>query len=397
MRKAGAQPFVKGLFASTEMFIDQLLDLYRAGVLRRRVYDCLPLERLLASGAITERVDEHMLEALIVRPAWRRSSRRTSFRELQEYGVFRRDVEFCERAHACSRRCMDRCGSVERRCARADRARVSRTRAAQRAGAACGILPRPARVLCRACASCDESDRAQLGMRGVAYVNQLYGPDMELRTLQRRDARFVNTTMMITLLGAAVSDGLADGRVVSGVGGQYNFVSMAHALPGGRSILCLRATRTSGGQIDVEHRVELRARDDSASSARYRRHRVRSCGPARPHGQRNHRCVAEHRRLALPGRAAREGQGGAQDCAGLSHSGGVSREHAAAAGERVRRHRAGGFFSEYPFGTDLTAEEIVLARALKLLQSRTATRAGKLRTLAAALVSGRHRRRNART
>src|SRR5262249_24586123 len=59
--------------------------------------------------------------------------------------------------------------------------------------------------------------------------------------------RFVNTTMMVTLLGAAVSDGLADGRVVSGLGGQYNFVSMAHALPGARSILCVRATRTSGG------------------------------------------------------------------------------------------------------------------------------------------------------
>ena len=52
------------------------------------------------------------------------------------------------------------------------------------------------------------------------------------------------------------------------------------------------------------------------------------------------------------------------------------------------RHRGGGFFSEYPFGTDLTADEVVLARALKLLQARTATRAGKARTLLSALVSG---------
>src|SRR4029453_8695268 len=95
----------------------------------------------------------------------------------------------------------------------------------------------------------DDADLRQLSMRGVAYVNQLYGPDQELRILQRRDARFVNTTMMVTLLGAAVSDGLADGRVVSGVGGQYNFVSMAHALPGARSILCLRATRTKDGRV----------------------------------------------------------------------------------------------------------------------------------------------------
>src|SRR2546430_13649914 len=81
-------------------------------------------------------------------------------------------------------------------------------------------------------------------MRGVGFVNQLYGADQELRILQRGAARCINTTMMVTLLGAAVSDALESGRVVSGVGGQYNFVAMAHALPGARSILCVRATRT---------------------------------------------------------------------------------------------------------------------------------------------------------
>jgi hypothetical protein len=54
----------------------------------------------------------------------------------------------------------------------------------------------------------------------------------------------------------------------------------------------------------------------------------------------------------------------------------------------LERHRAGGFFSEYPFGTDLTAEEIVLARALKGLQARTTTRSGKLRAVLGALLSG---------
>src|SRR5690348_12406098 len=85
-------------------------------------------------------------------------------------------------------------------------------------------------------------------MRGVAFINQLYGEDQELRILQRRAARFVNTTMMVTLLGAIVSDALESGQVVSGVGGQYNFVAMAHALEGGRSILLLRSTRTAKGE-----------------------------------------------------------------------------------------------------------------------------------------------------
>ena len=85
-------------------------------------------------------------------------------------------------------------------------------------------------------------------MRGISFVNELYGHEWELKCAQRRYARFVNTTMMVTGLGAAVSDALEDGRVVSGVGGQYNFVAMAHALPEARSILCLRSTRTANGK-----------------------------------------------------------------------------------------------------------------------------------------------------
>jgi hypothetical protein len=43
-----------------------------------------------------------------------------------------------------------------------------------------------------------------------------------------------------------VSDGLADGSVVSGVGGQYNFVAQAFALPDARSVITLNATRGLG-------------------------------------------------------------------------------------------------------------------------------------------------------
>jgi hypothetical protein len=40
-----------------------------------------------------------------------------------------------------------------------------------------------------------------------------------------------------------ISDGLENGQVVSGVGGQYNFVAQAFALVGARSILTVEATR----------------------------------------------------------------------------------------------------------------------------------------------------------
>ena len=53
--------------------------------------------------------------------------------------------------------------------------------------------------------------------------------------------------MMVTLLGAAVSDALDDGRVVSGVGGQFDFISMAQVLDDAQSVLMLRASRSQGG------------------------------------------------------------------------------------------------------------------------------------------------------
>src|SRR5262249_57579089 len=61
--------------------------------------------------------------------------------------------------------------------------------------------------------------------------------------------RFVNNAMMATLMGAVASDGLEDGRVVSGVGGQYHFVAQASALEGARSVIMLPATRTVAGQV----------------------------------------------------------------------------------------------------------------------------------------------------
>src|SRR5262249_30325639 len=83
---------------------------------------------------------------------------------------------------------------------------------------------------------------ARIQMMPVSCTNELYG-DEDLKRRARIDARFVNNAMMATLLGAAISDGLENGQVVSGVGGQYNFVAQAFALTGARSILTVEAAR----------------------------------------------------------------------------------------------------------------------------------------------------------
>ncbi len=385
--QGGAAPFVTGLFASTEMFVDQLLELFRAGILRRCVYDSLPLERLLASGQLTERFDAALLERLAAVGVGPRLTA-AEFEQLRHYGVFRADVEF-----AAGR--MRAAGGEWIAADLSDPA--SRARLAQEClGRAlvnghvmhAGFFLGP-RGFYAALRELPESERAQFSMRGVGYVNQLYGPDQELRTLQRRAARCINTTMMVTLLGAAVSDQLESGQVVSGVGGQYNFVAMAHELPGARAILCVRATRTRAGRttsnilwsyghetiprhlrdiVITEYGIaDLRDRTDeevitallNVADSRFQEQllaQARAAGKVAP----DYRIPAAFRNN-LP-------------------------QHLVQA---LAEHRARGFFSDYPFGTDLTAEEIVLAGALKYLETHTASWAGRLRTLAAALARGR--------
>ena len=92
-----------------------------------------------------------------------------------------------------------------------------------------------------------DEDLSDIAMTSVSFVNQLYGDEAAKRA-SRKHARFVNRAMFATVLGAVVSDALENGQVVSGVGGQYNFVAQAHELDGARSIIALDAVRTAKGQ-----------------------------------------------------------------------------------------------------------------------------------------------------
>lgn len=90
---------------------------------------------------------------------------------------------------------------------------------------------------------------SQINMTSVADVNALYGNEI-VRRRERAHARFINIAMKVTCLGAVTSDALEDGRVVSGVGGQYNFVAQAHELEDARSIILLKAVRESNGRAE---------------------------------------------------------------------------------------------------------------------------------------------------
>jgi hypothetical protein len=90
--------------------------------------------------------------------------------------------------------------------------------------------------------------RNKFQMTSVSFVNELYGDEAGKRAA-RTKGRFVNNAMMATLLGDVISDGLDNGKVVSGVGGQYNFIAQSFSLEDARSIIILRATRASKGRV----------------------------------------------------------------------------------------------------------------------------------------------------
>jgi hypothetical protein len=90
--------------------------------------------------------------------------------------------------------------------------------------------------------------RAKIQMRSVSFTNALYTDELAKRAA-RVHARFINGAMQASLLGDVMSDSAKPGQVVSGVGGQFNFVEQAFALKNARSVLTLPATRTSGGTI----------------------------------------------------------------------------------------------------------------------------------------------------
>ncbi|MGY1450721.1 acetyl-CoA hydrolase/transferase C-terminal domain-containing protein [Pseudomonas chlororaphis] len=174
-REGGVEPFAKGLYGCSEMFVNGLLALADAGIVRRKVYPSVALQQQANAGTLDE---NQALGGVSVHG-----------------GFFLGPRSFYQRLRD---------------------------------------LPK--------------SKLGEFNMTAISYINELYGHE-ELKRLQRLDARFINSSIMVTLLGAGVADQLEDGRVLSGVGGQYNFVAQGHALRGARSILILRSWRESAGLV----------------------------------------------------------------------------------------------------------------------------------------------------
>lgn len=213
---------------------------------------------------------------------------------------------------------------------------------------------------------------ARIQMMPVSFTNELYG-DEDAKRRARVDARFVNNTMIATLMGAAVSDGLEDGQVVSGVGGQYNFVAQAFALQGARSILALEATRQAGEGTQSN----IRWNYGHETIPRHLRDMfVTEYGVADVRGKSDAETIAAMLQVT-DSRFQNELAKIAKDAGKLPKGFEIPADHRENFPDRIaaalKPAREAGLLPSFPFGSDFTEVEQRLIPALQLLQEAQRT------------------------
>jgi len=367
----GHDPFEEGLYGATEMLVPGFVELCESGVLSRRVYDDRTLQRYVNERDGDETVTVQLLERLVEagRVAARPSAGDMDF--LHRHGILRRDV----------RREEDRLVLPDGTEVPADLSDPDVLEALAEDGlgdrlkngvhAHAGFFLGPASMY-EFLREMEEARRRCIRMTRISFVNDLYGRQ-PLKEAQRREARFLNSAMMVTLSGAVVSDGLEDMRVVSGVGGQYNFVAMAHELRGGRSIVMLRSTRTDDGEVTSNIVYNY----GHATIPRHLRDVVvTEYGIADLRG-RSDRGVIEEMLSVTDARFQPELVERAREAGKLPPDWQLPDRYRENTPDKIDAWAASapeGVLEPFPFGTELTGEEVQLAGALRGLRKRLAAR-----------------------
>ena len=375
-RSGGTGRFEHGLYAGSEMFGDGLLRLYEGGVLKRSVYDHDVLQRLLNDGTIAESIGPETLYALRDAGAIHPVLTADDVTELKRLGVLHPDVTYVDGKLVLT--------DGSRVVPDIDSRELMPQLVAHGLGARLngGLLLHGAFFLgshwfYRRLREMPAAERRLFHMTAVSKVNELFS-NVKLERLQHRQARFINICMKMTLLGSAVSDALADGQVVSGVGGQYNFVAMAHALKQARSVLMLKSTRRTHGRLvsnivwEYPHCTIPRHLRDIV---------ITEYGIADLRGKQDWEVIAAMLNItdsrfqaALLERARAAGK--------LPADYRIPEQFRHNTPERLaaglKPLQARQLFPAFPFGTDFTADELTLGKALTALKNRSASLGGKL-------------------
>ena len=379
----GVETFDQGLYGASEMFISGFLELYKAGILKRRVYPDLKIQRLVNEGLLEDDFSAKTLSALLQVGAINSLLSQQDVNWLQQFGIFKDNLTYDNDEIAVSADIripldltnVENFDLVVRHCLGSN----------LKGGIVMhgGFFLGP-RDFYDSLNAMDEEERKSFCMTSVMFVNQLYGQH-ELATLQRTHARFINTTMMATLTGAACSDGLEDGQMVSGVGGQYNFVAMAHELPGGRSLLALRSTRSKNGKVTSNivnnygnltiprHLRDVVVTEYGIADLRGKQDKVVIASLLNITDSRFQQELMEKMKAA--GKLPQDHQ--------IPEA--FQNNYPERLASLMSKYQEMGYLQTFPFGVDMTDVELVLAKTLKTLKGRMSGPTGVLGSIKQAI------------
>lgn len=367
--------FNQGLYGSSEMFVDAFMQLYKNKILKRKVFDSVPLMKLINQGDLTaDHIPADIIEKLVAMKAIHSPLTQEDFNYLTHYGILRSGLVYN------NGNIMDKENrySVDLD----DENNLTALRELLGSELLNGHIILGAffvgpKGFYKALNDMSEEERKLFAMSGVEKVNQLYG-DEELRILQRKDARFVNTGMVASVLGAIASDQLEDGQVVSGVGGQYNFVAMGHALPGARVIMLIKSTKGLGKTLKSNIvfsygccTVPKHLRDII----------VTEYGIADVRGKPEKEVIAEIINIA-DSRFQKQLLDQAKKAGKIPVDYEIPPEYRNNTPEKLKEllvpYQAQGYFPPFPFGTDFSPEDLQLAGSLKALNAQLSSYPGKV-------------------
>ena len=374
-RVGGTQTFTTGLFGATEMMVDGFMELYKNNILKKKVYDHVGLQRLINENKVyPERLDASIVDYLLERQIIKQKIDMDDFEFLSYWGIIKEGCRFEDGIlYMDSGEHIDTdLKDLSHKQNFINKCLGTHLKNGHLVHAGFFLGPNGFYEWLR---KLPVIERKLFQMRSVLKINQLYGHET-IDRLHRKNARFINTCMMTTLSGAHVSDGLEDGRLVSGVGGQYNFVAMAQELPDGHSILTMRATRIVRGKtksnivFNYGHITVPRHMRDIL---------VTEYGVAFLRGKTDEKIIKELLNIC-DSRFQEELKDKAIQAGKLEQSYQIPDQFQNNLPETyikiLKTYKAQGHFSKFPFGTDLNEVEITLGGALKRLKAQVSSGLG---------------------
>ncbi|MCV2368932.1 acetyl-CoA hydrolase/transferase C-terminal domain-containing protein [Roseateles oligotrophus] len=361
--------FEQGLYGCSEMFVNGFMRLIDAGLIRRRVFNDIDLQELALQGRVQETPGLQVLQDLLQRGRIASPLRASDIDYLVKHGLFKAGVSALGGQllldETSIRNDLSDAGAL---------AAIEQHLLGPRwLGVAImhgGFFLGP-RDFYQRLRDLPEQQLGLIDMTRIGFINELFGDAQgseALKRAQRAKARLMNTTMKVTLLGAASSDGMESGQMVSGVGGQYNFVAMGHALPDARGILMLRSTHDN---VDGLRSNIVWSYANCTIPRHLRDIVITEYGVADLRGCTDAECVkrllaiADSRfQTALMHEAKAHGKLEADYDIPPS----ARQNSPEMLREQLRPWRNSGVLPDFPFGTDLTVDELTIVRALKKLK-----------------------------